>query len=114
MSETMRQVLCALLAWCCTGAIAGDWELVTRLSEGRWSTVYAARPRQCAPDWPADYAVKVADLDEDRRQQAERLLAREAAVGRSVSGRHLVQDLYAGHRRWLCGRFRGAIARVVH
>lgn len=28
MSETMRQVLCALLAWWCSGALAGDWEPV--------------------------------------------------------------------------------------
>ncbi|MFW6170064.1 MAG: serine/threonine-protein kinase [Planctomycetota bacterium] len=71
----------------------GDWELVGRLGAGKWSIVYRARPRDCPSDWPADYAIKVAVAEEDKRRQAEQLLLREAAVGRAVAHPHLVAVL---------------------
>ncbi|MGM0487446.1 MAG: serine/threonine-protein kinase [Planctomycetota bacterium] len=71
----------------------GDWELVGRLGEGEWSIVYRGRPRDCPPDWPADYAIKVATADDDKRQRAEQLLLREATVGRAVAHPHLVAVL---------------------
>jgi serine/threonine protein kinase len=74
----------------------GDWELVQCQGMGEWSRVYSARPRDCAPDWPADYAVKVAISDDhNRRRQAAQLLAREATVGRAVTHPHLIAILSA-------------------
>ncbi len=75
--------------------VLGEWELVELLGEGQWSRVYSARPRDCAEQWPADYALKVAALDPERRRQAAGLLACEALVGRAVEHPHLVSVLAA-------------------
>ena len=73
----------------------GDWELVGPLGEGEWSTVLLARPRDCAADWPADYAIKLARIGDARQRQAEQLIAREAMIGRTVTHPHLVAVLTA-------------------
>ncbi len=73
----------------------GKWELVERLGEGKWSTVYTGRPRDCPADWPADYAIKVVKPAKHAHGQAEQLLAREATVGRAVTHPHLVAILSA-------------------
>lgn len=73
----------------------GNWELIDRLGSGRWSTVYRGRPCDCPPDWPADYAVKVARVEAGKRGEAAQLLAREAAVGGAVGHPHLIPILSA-------------------
>jgi serine/threonine-protein kinase len=75
--------------------VVGGWELVDCLGQGEWSTVYSGRPRDCPPDWPADYAIKIARLDAQRRQQARQLLVCEAAASRAVVHPHLVSVLAA-------------------
>lgn len=77
------------------GTQLGDWELVARLAEGEWATIYAARPGACPSDWPADYAVKVAKQKTEGGVSAASLLAREALVGQSVAHRHLIAVLSA-------------------
>ena len=77
------------------GAYLGDWELVGTLGAGEWSTVFSARPRGCPPDWPPDYAVKVAGAAGSRDRQAELLLAREATLGRELAHPHIIAVLAA-------------------
>jgi serine/threonine-protein kinase len=76
--------------WC-----IGSWELLERIGGGQWSTVYRGKPRDCPPDRPADYAIKVASCEEDRRREAAQLLAREATVGHAVVHPHLITILAA-------------------
>ncbi len=73
----------------------GKWELVNCLGAGEWSTVYSGRPRECSGNWPADYAIKIAERTGDKAGQAKQLLAREATIGRTVSHPHLVAVLSA-------------------
>lgn len=70
----------------------GEWELLTAIGGGNWSTVYAARPRGCAATMPVDYAVKVAATGPS---PAAGLLAREVTVAARVTHRHLIAVLSA-------------------
>ena len=67
----------------------GNWQLVQLVGEGRWASVYRARPRCLTPDSPSDYAVKLAKTGEPEELQAVQFLRREALVGSSVSHSHL-------------------------
>ncbi len=73
----------------------GRWELLEPVGVGRWSTVFRARPRDCPADWPADYAVKVAQAAGREAQHAQALLTREAMIGRTVIHPHLIAVLSA-------------------
>ena len=57
--------------------------------------VFQARPREAPHDRPADYAIKVAKSESGRREQAEQLIAREAAVARQVDHPNLIAVLDA-------------------
>ena len=67
----------------------GNWQLVQLVGEGRWASVYRARPRSLAPDSPSDYAVKLAKTGESEELLAVQFLRREALVGSTVSHPHL-------------------------
>ena len=73
----------------------GKWELLGPVGQGEWSTVYRARPRDCAVDWPADYAIKVARAGSVHSARAQTLIAREATIGRTVIHPHLITVLSA-------------------
>lgn len=90
----------------------GPWTPVELAAEGDLFRVYRARPADRPPSCQADYAVKVLRGDRQSDPRASWLLAREAAVGRSVRHPHLVSILQARLSRrprlvvmpWLSGR----------
>jgi serine/threonine protein kinase len=67
----------------------GNWQLVQLIGEGRWASVYRARPRALPPNSPSDYAVKLARSDDNTRPLAAEILRREALVGSTVFHAHL-------------------------
>lgn len=78
-----------------SGACLGQWILDRQIGQGRWSRVYAARPRQCAPSRPADYAVKLASADSRRYRMCRHLLCREQLVASQITHPHVVPVLDA-------------------
>ncbi len=73
----------------------GAWTLVEQIGLGRWSRVYAARPRDCPATWPADYAVKIAQADKSWAATSRRLLEREHIVASQVVDPHVITVLEA-------------------
>ncbi len=79
----------------------GRWQLIRRLGEGAMTCVYLARPAGAPPEQRAAYAVKMPRAgrgDGADDPLAAEMLAREAAVGRSVSNAHLITILASGLR----------------
>jgi len=74
---------------------AGRWQIETFLGEGRWTQVFAARPRDLPPELPSDYALKLLHPSRATDPLALALLRREAHVGQSLSHRHLLPVLAA-------------------
>lgn len=70
----------------------GNWTLVERLSQSRWSRVYRARPRG-RTDSAGDYAIKLANADELDGWLAVRLLRCEAAVSSVIVDPNLISVL---------------------
>jgi len=73
----------------------GQWQLDGLIGEGSFTCVYRARPVNCPPDRPADYAVKVLRKQWEDDSQAVDLIRREALIGCQVSHPHLAPVLDA-------------------
>jgi len=74
---------------------AGRWQIGPLLGEGRWTQVFAARPRDLPAGLPDDYALKLIQPALAADPVAVALLRRDAHVGQQVSHRHLLPVLAA-------------------
>src|SRR5690349_11949937 len=72
----------------------GPWRLLKTVAAGEFATVYQAVPAEGGPR-SHSYAIKVLNGEHDLGSPAAERFLREAAVGRSVSHRHLVSVLSA-------------------
>jgi len=68
----------------------GPWRLTDEVAQSRFTRVYRARSADVSSDGPANYIVKVARQEEDISDWAQKLLATEAWVGKTVGCRHLI------------------------
>lgn len=69
-----------------------NWELIQLISEGRWSSIYSARPKTGGTD-SADYVVKVVEPEVRDRELAIEMLRREFACAELVSHPGLISFL---------------------
>ncbi len=72
------------------------WELIERVAEGAYSSIYRARPADRCSPLPAAYAVKVLRKPWSERPEIAGLLRQEAHVARQVCHPHLISVLAAG------------------
>lgn len=82
-------------AKCADRVMLGSWQLLRRLGEGAWTTVFQARPAGCAADAPGDYAIKLLKPEHRDNPVAIDLLRREAQVASEISHPHLAAMLSA-------------------
>jgi serine/threonine-protein kinase len=75
--------------------IVGTWKIDALLDEGTFARTYRARPADCPPHRPADYALKVLRKELEDNEQIVEMVQREAYVGRRLSHPHLVPILDA-------------------
>lgn len=68
----------------------GPWQLAEEVAQSRWTRVFRGRSADVAPDGPANYMIKVARQERDISDWAQKLLATEAWVGKTVAHRHLI------------------------
>jgi len=73
----------------------GQWELIERAAQGRFTEVYLARPVWSDPQVAASYAIKVLKPEWGADPRTLAILRREGLAGRMVSHPHLVSILSA-------------------
>lgn len=71
----------------------GDWQLTQLTGRGSFTNVYMARPVNCRPNWPDDYAVKLLRHEFRNDKLALDSLRREVEVASQVTHQHLVTIL---------------------
>ncbi len=73
----------------------GRWQIGKLLGEGRWTQVFAARPRDLPENLPDDYAIKLLQPALASDSVAVALMRREGHIGQQLSHRHLLPVLAA-------------------
>ncbi|MCA9188644.1 MAG: serine/threonine-protein kinase [Pirellulaceae bacterium] len=97
--------------------LIGNWQLTSLLGSGRWSHVFAARPRNARSDAPSDYAIKLLRDEVEQDTMAQEMLRREACAAKGVTSPHLATILN-GQLQYaplylVMPRLHGATARTV-
>lgn len=73
----------------------GQWQLVEKAADGRFTEVYLARPAESAEATSASYAIKMLKRQWEADPRAVQTIRREAVAGRSISHPHLISVLSA-------------------
>ena len=75
------------------GRQLGDWVLIRQVAEGNWTQLYQAQAASASPGSPPQYAVKTIRPQCVGSSIAQRILAREVEVARTVTHPHIVPVL---------------------